>query len=199
MRGMELFKADYKRLLQSYIPLETPSGQVRFKTRKLPLIGYQAYEGEVDFTWTAQSDYETKKLNNMPKLLELRLSSKSNSESGLGSIQLAFTDGISSPVMSASGAEEASLDSHRIEDGASIRTIIGQAIVGARNTWINKLVLRNEKQVLAEASYSSSYGVVESKQTLGAQEAIIGLYGVKSGKKFIRSLGFIVCDTACWR
>ena len=61
----------------------------------------------------------------MPKLLELRLSSKSNSESGLGSIQLAFTDGISSPVMSASGAEEASLDSHRIEDGASIRTIIG--------------------------------------------------------------------------
>ena len=81
----------------------------------------------------------------MPRLTELKLNGKGSSENGLSAIQLIFSDGISSPIFFATGSEDTPLVSYLIDDGASIRTIVSQAAINARNNWINKISLRNEK------------------------------------------------------
>jgi len=66
-----------------------------FHTRTLPLFGQQVHEGQINFRWTAQTDAERLGLKHLVKLQEVRVAMKNHCLCG---IQLAFTDGIVSPL-----------------------------------------------------------------------------------------------------
>ena len=89
---------------------------------------------------------------------------------------------------------ENAYEEHRIDTNKRIAKVVIQV---SRTNYLNVLTLRdtNNANIMKGLNHASGN---EITQSIEANEAIIGLYGVKGSSKYITSLGFIVMDTSCF-
>ena len=84
-------------------------------------------ENEINFSWTAQADFERLGLEKPVKLQKLKLAG--GSQQGLTAIQLVFNDGIESPLIKTSG--EYALTEMKLDPSKSINTVRVKTYLGA--------------------------------------------------------------------
>ena len=112
----------------------------------------------------------------------------------LTGIQLIFTDGITSPLFETARKDEPT--SYKIDTEKRISTI---KIKSSRDTnyYLDQLTLETSEgyTVVAGKKYYEQNEDPFMTQQIRENEAFIGLYGVKSKKYWITSLGFILWDT----
>ena len=158
------------------------------------MFGEQVFDDKIDFRWTIQEEYEKLGLNKLVKLQEIKLAGDGcfgGSHSVVG-IQLLFTEGISSPLFES--LIKLAPVSHKIDLTKQITHIT----VGEQGSLLNKLMILDDNDTQLVKWELRSYAN-DKTQKLSANEAIIGLYGVKGKYNHISSLGFIVWDTTCFK
>ena len=98
----------------------------------------------------------------------------------MGGIQLVFTDGIQSPVLQAGDTEPYA--SYIIDTDKKIAKILMKVNHG---TSLNKLTLKDSNNdCVVDGEEYHRHGATHFI-SIGANEAIIGLYGVKGNTRFI--------------
>ena len=198
---MKTFRIESEKLFKSIFPKQQVMAS-KFNTRTLPLFAEQVSEDKIEFRWTIQEDYEKLNLSKLAKLQEVRLAGDGNL--GLTGIQLVFTEGIASPLFECS--ERLAAVSHKVHQTKQISLITVKEFTSndASTKYLPKITILDESNatIVDGKEYNSKGG--DKTQKLSENEAIIGLYGVKDKYNnieypHISSLGFIVCDTSCFK
>ena len=163
-------------------------GYVNITTRKLPLFGQQVSDDQIDFNWSAE---EFIKANG--GLEKIKLSAIKFGKGGanaIGGLQLLFTGvgEIRSPRFGAKNFDESKLTKSPFTKNENVTKV---KVRVDRSKYLHEMKFYSgENEILTSNRYDTDGSYVE--QNIGAEERIIGVYGVKNEYDFFSSLGFIV-------
>ena len=165
--------------------------KVLFKVYQLPLFGKKVPGTKINFRWTAQADYQRKKLHSIIKLQKVTITG--STLDGICGIQLSFTEDIHSPLFESK--KKQSCKTYEIDTSKHIKFI--QSRVWDERIINHFTLLDKESNPIMDSEVYYDGGDLK-KQKIPQNMAIIGVYGVK--EKFnLTSFGFLLWDISAFQ